>query len=66
MTDLAWLGVTLLIVCVLGVWYQPLAETDHAMPAYTVANDYSGKGLGTVWNYTGNRGSFVGTFQLSE
>ncbi len=49
-----------------GVWYQPLAETDHAMPAYTVANDYSGKGLGTVWNYTGNRGSFVGTFQISE
>lgn len=48
------------------VWYQPLTKVDHAMPAYTVANDYSGKGLGTVWNYTGNRGSFVGTFHYEE
>ena len=49
-----------------AVWYQPLTKTDHAMPAYTVANEYSGKGLGTSWNYNANRGSFIGTFQLSE
>jgi hypothetical protein len=49
-----------------GVWYQPLAKMDHAMPAYTVANDFSGKGLGTVWNYAGNRGSFIGTFQYQD
>lgn len=49
-----------------AVWYQPLTKLEHAMPAYTVANDFSGKGLGTSWNYSGNRGSFVGTFQLAE
>ena len=49
-----------------AVWYQPLTKLDHAMPAYTLANDFSGKGLGTSWNYSGNRGSFVGTFQLEE
>ena len=49
-----------------AVWYQPLTKVDHAMPAYTVANDYSGKGLGTTWNYSTNRGSFVGTFQLQD
>ena len=48
------------------VWYQPLTKVEHAMPAYTVSNDYNGKGLGTVWNYSGNRGSFVGTFQVNE
>ncbi len=49
-----------------SVWYQPLTKTEHAMPAYTVANQYSGKGLGTSWNYSANRGSFIGTFQLDE
>ena len=49
-----------------AVWYQPLTKIDHAMPAYTVANGYSGKGLGTTWNYSTNRGSFVGTFQLQD
>jgi len=49
-----------------AVWYQPLTNVDHAMAAYTVANDYSGQGLGTTWKYTGNRGSFVGTFHVEE
>ena len=48
------------------VWYEPLTQVEHAMPAYTVTNGYSGKGLGTVWNYSGNRGSYVGTFQVNE
>ena len=48
------------------VWYQPLTQVEHAMAAYTVANDYNGQGLGTVWKYSGNRGSFVGTFQVNE
>jgi hypothetical protein len=47
-------------------YYAPLTKVDHAMAAYTVANDYNGKGLGTVWNYTGNRGSFLGTFHYEE
>jgi hypothetical protein len=49
-----------------AVWYEPLTPVEHAMPAYTVSNGYSGKGLGTTWNYSGNRGSFVGTFQVNE
>jgi len=49
-----------------SVWYEPLTPVEHAMPAYTVTNGYSGKGLGTVWNYSGNRGSFIGTFQVNE
>ena len=49
-----------------SVYYQPLTKVDHAMAAYTVANDFNGKGLGTVWNYTGNRGSFLGTFHYEE
>ena len=49
-----------------SVWYQPLTPVEHAMAAYTVANDYSGSGLNTVWKYAGNRGSFVGTFQVNE
>jgi hypothetical protein len=49
-----------------AVWYQPLTKLDHAMPAYTVANGFTGKGLGTSWNYSGNRGSFVGTFLLQD
>ncbi len=48
------------------VWYQPLAPVSHAMPAYTLANSYEGKGLGTVWNWSGSRGSFVASFQYSD
>jgi hypothetical protein len=48
------------------VWYGPLTPVEHAMAAYTVANDFNGNGLGTVWKYSGNRGSFVGTFQVNE
>lgn len=47
-------------------YYEPLTKVDHAMAAYTVANDFSGQGLGTVWNYSGNRGSFLGTFHYDE
>ena len=49
-----------------SVWYQPLTPVEHAMAAYTVSNDFGGTGLGTVWKYSGNRGSFVGTFQVTE
>jgi hypothetical protein len=49
------------------VWYRPLTKLDHAMPAYAVAHDYQGDGLGTRWDVPGKRSSFVGTFvQASE
>jgi hypothetical protein len=49
-----------------AVWYQPLTPVEHVVPAFTVPNDFRGKGLGTTWNYNSNRGSYVGTFQLGE
>ncbi len=36
-----------------ATWYPPLTPTDHAMPAYTVAHQYSGPGLGETWSSPG-------------
>ena len=44
------------------VWYLPLTKVDHAMPAYTLANSFSGEGLGTTWNNPNKRSAFVGSF----
>jgi len=49
-----------------STYYPPLTKVDHAMAAYTVANDFNGEGLGSQWNMTGNRGSFLGTFHYQE
>lgn len=48
------------------VWYKPLVALDHAMAAYTETNSFGGTGLNNVWNYTGKRGSYVGSFHLSD
>ncbi len=47
-------------------FYPPLIKLEHAMPAYTLANRFTGDGLGTRWSSPGNRGSFVGTFEYTE
>jgi len=47
-------------------WYQPLTKLDHAMPAFALANSFSGKGLDTTWSNPYKRSAFVGSFQLSE
>lgn len=44
------------------VYYPPLTQVAHAMPAYTVADSFSGQGLGVVWNRLGARSAFVGSF----
>jgi hypothetical protein len=44
------------------VWYRPLNKLDHAMPAYALANQFSGEGLGTTWSSPDKRSSFIGTF----
>jgi len=46
------------------VWYQPLTKTTHAMPAYTLANTFTGKGLNTTWSNPDKRSAFLGEFQL--
>ena len=49
------------------VWYRPLTDLDHAMPAYALANDFKGEGLGTRWSSPDKRSAFVGSFtHLSE
>jgi hypothetical protein len=48
------------------VWYQPLNKMDHAMPAYSLENTYTGDGLGETWHNRLKRSSFVGTFQASS
>ncbi len=49
-----------------AVWYSPLTALNHAMPAYAVANDFKGTGLGTTWSSPFKRSAFVGSFQASE
>ena len=46
------------------VWYPPLAEVSHAMPAFTLAESFTGQGLGMVWKRADKRSAFVGTFNL--
>ena len=47
-------------------WYDPLTKLDHAMPAFTLANDYKGKALGTTWSSPDKRSAYVGSFQLND
>ena len=44
------------------VWYRPLTKLDHAMPAYAVAHQFEGEGLGATWSSPDKRSSFVGSF----
>jgi hypothetical protein len=46
------------------VWYPPLNEMDHSMPAYTLENSYQGDSLGEKWNNRLKRSGFLGTFQV--
>jgi hypothetical protein len=48
------------------VWYQPLTNLNHAMPAYTLANSYQGDGLGTKWSNPDKRSSYIGSFSESS
>jgi hypothetical protein len=49
------------------VWYPPLTTTlDHAMPAYAVAHNYKGDGLGTRWSSPDKRSAYVASFHVNE
>jgi hypothetical protein len=45
------------------VYYPPLTELSHAMPAVAVANEYLGNQLGAEWKIFDKRSAFVGTFE---
>jgi hypothetical protein len=47
-------------------WYSPLTELNHAMPAYALAHNFKGEGLGTKWDFPGKRSAFVGSFELND
>jgi len=49
-----------------GVWYPPLAEVGHAMPAFTLAHNFKGTGLGTTWSSPEKASAFVADFNLNE
>jgi hypothetical protein len=48
-------------------YYPPLSsKLDHAMPAHTVDNRYSGNGLNVVWSSPSKNSAFLGSFQLES
>lgn len=48
------------------VWYPPLTEVDHAMPAFAMTHHYKGDALGTTWSSPDKASAFVANFHLSE
>ncbi len=44
------------------VYYPPLTEVSHPMPAFTLANSFQGDGLNTTWSNAYKRSAFVATF----
>lgn len=46
------------------VYYPPLVDLAHAMPAYTLRETFQGQGLGVNWDRANTRSAFIGTFAL--
>jgi hypothetical protein len=46
------------------VYYPPLVQVAHAMPAFTLRDSFQGVGLDVVWNHVDKRSAFVGTFSF--
>lgn len=46
------------------VYYPPLTQVAHAMPAYTLNAAFTGEGLGDVWDRSEARSAFIGSFNL--
>jgi hypothetical protein len=44
-------------------WYRPLSKLNHSMPAYALANNFRGQGLGVTWSSPDKRSAFIGSFQ---
>lgn len=44
------------------VYYPPLAQTAHAMPAVATLDEFKGEGLGVTWATREKRSAFVGNF----
>jgi len=44
------------------IFYRPLAEMTHSMPAVADLDQFEGSGLDVSWTVHGKRSAFVGTF----
>jgi hypothetical protein len=44
------------------VYYPPLVNLSHSMPAFTLDDSFNGQGLNVVWKYVDRRSAFVGAF----
>ena len=44
------------------IFYPPLTQLAHSMPAVALTDAYNGPGLGVSWDLHGKRSAFVGTF----
>lgn len=44
------------------IFYPPLTQTAHAMPAVAMTDEYRGNDLDTSWTLHDKRSAFVGTF----
>lgn len=43
-------------------FYPPLCDVKNAVPAYTVAGNFAGPGLGSNWSNPGTRSAFLASF----
>jgi hypothetical protein len=43
-------------------FYPPLTDTEHAIPAVALRDEYRGPGLGVSWSSQEKRSAFVGSF----
>ena len=48
------------------VYYPPLVQLAHSMPAFTLQESFEGQGLGVVWKRADKRSAFTGAFALQE
>jgi hypothetical protein len=48
------------------VFYPPLTELEHAMPAYALQDEFQGAGLGETWKNGPRRSGFLGTFRVAS
>lgn len=46
-----------------STFYPPLTETEHAMPAVALKDEYQGPGLDVSWSSSEKRSAFVGSFE---
>jgi len=46
------------------IFYPPLTDLEHSMPAYALQDEYQGDGLGETWKNGPRRSGFLGTFRV--